>query len=217
MFPQSESVLRDYARRIEEEARMIRGFDSAAYLRQREEMLLGIGPESGQFLNQFIKAVRPKTIVEVGTAFGYSTLWMADAAKNAGAVVYTLEIVPSKQTYAAAMLEQAGLTEYVRFVAGDATVTLGELDAVVDFVLIDLWKNLYIPAFDAVLPKLAPEAVVIADNMLFPDYQVEAAAEYQAHIRSIPGVESVTIPIGSGLEFSLVKGNRHLAVGQERN
>jgi predicted O-methyltransferase YrrM len=209
MYPRSESVLRDFARRIEDEARIIRGFDHAAYMRQREDLLLGIGPESGQFLNQLIKAIRPKTIVEVGTAFGYSTLWIADAAKAAGAVVCTFEIAISKQRYAAAMLEKAGLTEHVRFVEGDASVMLRELDAVVDFVLIDLWKDLYIPAFDAVLPKLAPGAVVIADNMLFPDYQVEAAAEYQTHIRRIPGVESVTLPIGSGLEFSLVKANGH--------
>jgi predicted O-methyltransferase YrrM len=210
MYPQSESVLRDYARRIEDEARMIRGFDNAAYMQQREEMLLGIGPESGQFLNQLIKAVRPKTIVELGTAFGYSTLWIADAAKAAGAVVFTYEIAQSKQEYAAAMLEKAGLAGHVRFVVGDATAKLHHFDAAVDFVLIDLWKDLYIPAFDSILPMLAPGAVVIADNMLFPSYQVEAAKEYQAHVRSISGVESMTIPIGSGLEFSIVNTNRRV-------
>ena len=204
MFLQSESVLEDYARRIEDEARMIRGFDNDAYLEQREQMLLGIGPESGQFLNQLIKAVRPRTIVEVGTAFGYSTLWIADAAKAAGAIVYTYEIAPAKQEYAAGMLEKAGLSGYVRFIPGDAVEKLRELEARVDFVLIDLWKDLYIPAFDAVFTKLAPRAVVIADNMLFPPYQVEAATRYQAHIRRVAGIKSITVPIGSGLEFSLL-------------
>lgn len=204
MYPQSESVLEDYARRMEEEARRIRGFDNEAYLVQREEMLLGIGPESGQFLNQLIKAVRPRTIVEVGTAFGYSTLWIADAARAAGAVVYTYEVAPAKQAYARTMLEKAGLAASVRFIPGDAIVTLRELEAPVDFVLIDLWKDLYISAFDALFPSLAPRSIVIADNMLFPPYQVEAAAQYQAHIRSVPGVESMTLPIGSGLEFSIL-------------
>jgi len=204
MDPQSESVLEDYARRIEDEARRIRGFDNDAYLEQREQMLLGIGPQSGQFLNQLIRAVRPRTIVEVGTAFGYSTLWMADAAKAARAVVYTYEIAAAKQAYARTMMEKAGLAAYVRFIPGDAIEQLRELEAAVDFVLIDLWKDLYIPALDAVFPKLAPGAIVIADNMLFPPYQVEAAAQYKAHVRGIAGVESMTLPMGSGLEFSIV-------------
>ncbi len=207
MNPQSEVVLQEYTQRIDEEARMIRGFDNEAYLRQREQMILGIGPESGQFLNQCIKAIRPTTIVEIGTAFGYSTLWLADAAKAAGAIVYTYEIAAEKQDYAASRMQKAGLADQVRFVSGDAVLKLRDLNSEVDFVLIDLWKDLYIPAFDSVFPKLSSRAVIIADNMLFPSYQRESAMEYQAHIRTVPDLQSMTLPIGSGLEFSILQRN----------
>lgn len=204
MYPGSVAVLQEYAQRIENEARMINDFDNDEYLRLRENMLLGIGEESGRFLNQLVLAARPKTLVEVGTAFGYSTLWIADAAKALDAMVFTYEISQHKQEYAASMMRKAGLADHIKFVVGDAPIALKSLKATADFVLIDLWKDLYIPAFEAIRPNLSLGAIVVADNMLFPDYQREAAHEYQAHILALDGVESMTLPIGSGLEFSII-------------
>ena len=198
-----QSVLAEYAAREEAEREAIHGFDNETYMQQRETMLLGIGPETGQFLNLLIKASRPKYIVEVGTAFGYSTLWLAEAAENVGAMVTTYEVATEKHVYAAEMIRKAGLEDHVRFVTGDALSLLSASDTRVDFALIDLWKDLYILTLDLLYPRLSPGAIVCADNMFFPEYQREAAATYTAYVRGLPGAESVTIPVDSGVEFTI--------------
>ncbi len=76
-----KAVLAEYSAREEAERETIHGFDNEAYMRQGETMLLGIGPETGQFLNLLIKASRPNYIVELSTTFGYSTLSLAEAPK----------------------------------------------------------------------------------------------------------------------------------------
>jgi predicted O-methyltransferase YrrM len=205
-----KAVLAEYAAREEAERQAIRGFDNETYLLQRETMLLGIGPETGQFLNLLIKASLPKHIVEVGTAFGYSTFWLAEAAASVGAIVTTYELAPEKHAYASEMIHKAGLEDHVRFVTGDAISCLGEETAPVDFALIDLWKDLYIAALDLLYPRLSPGAIVCADNMLFPDYQREAAQAYIAHARDLPGIESVTLQVGSGVEFSILSTPREI-------
>ena len=197
------AVLQEYAEREAAERLALHSFDNATYLQQRENMLLGIGPETGQFLNLLIKAQRAKNIVEVGTSFGYSTLWLAEAAASTGAIVTSFDLSPEKQTYAAEMMRKAGLQDHVRFVSGDALTSLREYAGPIDFALIDLWKDMYIPAFDRIYPKLSQAAIVCADNMLFPDYQREAAKEYIAHVCAIKGAESVTLAVGSGVEFTM--------------
>jgi len=101
------------------------------------------------------------------------------------------------------MIRKAGLEDHVRFVTGDALSRLIEDNTQVDFVLIDLWKELYIPVLESLYPRLSPGAIVCADNMLFPAYQQEAAAAYVAYVRKLTGIESVTVPVGSGVEFSI--------------
>jgi predicted O-methyltransferase YrrM len=89
---------------------------------------------------------------------------------------------------------------------GDALEKLPELEAEVDFVLIDLWKDLYQPCFELVYPKLSAEAVIVADNMLFPIETRESALAYQKLVRSKGALDSMLLPIGSGLELSRKRG-----------
>src|SRR5271165_1094785 len=123
--------------------------------------------------------------------FGYSTLWLAEAAASVGAMVTTYELAPEKHVYAADMIGKAGLGNCVRFVTGDALSSLSARDTPVDFALIDLWKDLYIPTLDLLYPRLSSGAIVCADNMLFPDYQRETAATYTAHVCKLSGAESL--------------------------
>jgi predicted O-methyltransferase YrrM len=71
-----------------------------------------------------------------------------------------------------------------------------------DFVLVDLWKELYVKAFDLFYPKLSPGAIIAADNMILPENYREDALRYRKHIRSKPKIDSVLIPVGSGVELS---------------
>jgi predicted O-methyltransferase YrrM len=84
---------------------------------------------------------------------------------------------------------------------GSALDPLWRLAAPFDFVLIDLWKDLYVKCLDAVYPRLAPGAYVAADNMIYPEFARADAARYQLPIRQLE-FDSVLLPIGGGIEPS---------------
>ena len=195
-------VLARYEERLQREDSVVAGFTADEYLENRDDCLLGIGAATGRFLNILIKAARPRMIVEVGTSYGYSTLWLAEAAATLGSQVLSLELSQAKIEYARARLEEAGLVSVVTFAAGDALLHLESLRFKVDFVLIDLWKELYIPAFGHLYPHLADGALIAADNICLPALHAAAMKKYVDHVRSVPGIESVTVPVGSGIELS---------------
>jgi predicted O-methyltransferase YrrM len=72
-------------------------------------------------------------------------------------------------------------------------------------VLIDLWKDMYIPFFDAVYPRLAPGAILVADNMIHPAAVRPLAQAYRSHVRAAAGMSSVLLPLGSGIEVSRLR------------
>lgn len=170
--------------------------------RHIDDLLLPIGRAAAVFVNLLIKEAGAKAVLEIGTSYGYSTVWLAEAARETGARLTTLELHAAKADYAREQLAAAGLDDHVDFVIGDATETLAELAGPFDFVLLDLWKSLYVSSFDAFYPKLAPGAIVVADNMLFPPSAQEAVNAYRERVQAAAGMTSVLLPVGSGLEVS---------------
>jgi len=139
--------------------------------------------------------------LELGTSYGYSTLWLADAARHNDGKVVSLELAGYKAEYARAALARAGLEDRVDIHVGSALLTLPRLAGPFDFVLVDLWKDLYVACLDLVYPKLAAGAFVVADNMIYPEVVRPDAARYQHRIRELE-FDSVSLPIGSGIELS---------------
>jgi predicted O-methyltransferase YrrM len=168
----------------------------------RDVMLIPIGHDVGVLLNLLIKSHGCKTILEVGTSYGNSTLWFAEAARQTGGKVISLELSQKKVDYAKVMLQKAGLADHVEFIVGDAIESIRGLPGPFDFVLIDLWKELYIPTLEAVYPKLAEGAYIAADNMLIPPPVVEHAIPYRKAVRAKPNIQSVLIDTGQGVELS---------------
>jgi len=142
--------------------------------------------------------------VELGTSYGYSTLFLADAARATGGRLVTLDVSEKKQAYARSQLEEAGLNDHVDWLLGDALTLLDELAGDIDFVLIDIWKDLYVPCFEKLYPKLADNALIAADNILYPEEARPDVARYQAAVRDKLDLQSVLLPIGSGIELSCV-------------
>jgi predicted O-methyltransferase YrrM len=169
----------------------------------RDEFLLPVGAEAGRFLHALILGSRPKRILELGTSYGYSTLILADAARSAGAEVVTMDLADYKQAFARDMLEQAGLTGQVEFRCGDAIAMIAADPGTFDFVLLDIWKELYIPCLDAVLPKLTTGGIIAADNMLSPEIERPKADAYRASVASRPELSSVLLDLGQGIELSV--------------
>ncbi|MBF0863511.1 MAG: class I SAM-dependent methyltransferase [Gluconobacter potus] len=189
-------VLELYHERIQAE----REERNAGIHRPNSERFLAVGRRTGQLISILARVLEKPTILELGTSYGYSTIWLAEAARTAGGRLVTMELETHKIAYARDMAERAGLTGYVDFRHGNALDLIGQMDDGIDFVLMDLWKDLYVPCLEAVLPKLNPGAIIVADNMRVPGG--EDARKYQQAVRAIPHMLSVPLPVGTGLEVS---------------
>lgn len=197
-----ETVLREYEQRSAAEMKRMTELPPAEMMKHIDEFLLAVGPATGQLMNILAKEAKSQTILEIGTSHGYSTVWLAEAARTTGGKVITLDVHAGKQDYARKALSKAGLASFVEFKLGDARESIAALSGTIDFVLLDLWKDLYIPCFDLFYPKLGAGAIVVADNMVFPEFSRKEAEDYRKHVRAKPDLQSVLLPVGSGIEVS---------------
>lgn len=166
--------------------------------------MLAVGPETGRLINILARSLERPTILEIGTSYGYSGVWLAEAARASRGRLVTMEIEPHKSAYAREMSEKAGLADVVDFRLGDAVKMIQAMPGGIDFVLLDLWKDLYVPCLEAFYPKLNPGAIIVADNMIYPGG--ENIARYARAVRSKPHMTSILVPVGSGLEISRYEG-----------
>lgn len=197
-----ESVLAEYDKRGAAEWSLRIQMSEAEWMSHRDEFLISIGRHTGQLLNILIKGAKAQNILEIGTSYGHSTVWLAEAARANGGTVVTIDEKPNKHEYARGMIARAGLAAQVDFRLGDARQVIASLPGPFDFVLVDLWKDLYIPCFDLFYPKLRLGALVAADNMINPESAREDALAYRKHVRSKPHIDSVLLTVGSGVELS---------------
>jgi len=166
----------------------------------RDRQLLAVGPDTGRLINILARSLEAPTILELGTSYGYSGIWLAEAARATGGRLITMELQDYKSAHAREMATRAGLAGHIDFKVGDAVQMIGELQVGVDFVLVDLWKDLYVPCLEAFLPKLNRGAIIVADNMLRPGG--EDVQRYARAVRAQAGISSVLLPVGTGIEVS---------------
>jgi len=198
--PVIERVLAEFERRAEEEQR--RTLAPGAPGTNLDDLLLSVGREAGTLLYLLASGAQSRRILELGTSYGYSTVWLAAAARATGGKVLSLELRDFKIEHARQALTRAGLSTRVEFHAGDCLETLKQLPGPFDFVLLDVWKDLYLPCFELIHPKLAPGAIIAADNMLLPEVVRPQAEAYRARVRAAGDLDSVLLDIGNGVEVS---------------
>lgn len=134
------------------------------------EFFIPVTPEAGQLLYALVRATRPETVVEFGMSFGISAIHLAAAVRDNGiGHVVTTELSDTKIAAAKQTFAEVGLDDVITVLAGDALSTLAGLDRPVNFVLLDGWKDLYLPVIELLQPALSPGAVVVADNTESPD------------------------------------------------
>jgi predicted O-methyltransferase YrrM len=134
------------------------------------EFYIPVTPESGRLLYALVRATRPKTVVEFGMSFGISAVHLAAAVRdNGNGRVVTTELSATKVAAAKETFAETGLTDVITILEGDALTTLDGLDGAADFVLLDGWKDLYLPVIKLLEPRLPTGALVIADNASAPD------------------------------------------------
>jgi predicted O-methyltransferase YrrM len=202
--PVIERVLADFEKRAEEEHRRTSVPGGAAD--DLDDLLLSVGREAGTLLYLLATGAQSKRILELGTSYGYSTVWLGAAARATGGKVLSLELKQFKIEHARQALTRAGLSTRVEFHAGDCLDTLKTLPGPFDFVLLDVWKDLYLPCFELVHPKLVPGGMICADNMLIPESVRQQAEAYRARVRKAGDMDSVLVDVGNGIEISRKRG-----------
>jgi predicted O-methyltransferase YrrM len=166
---------------------------------------LPVSRSQGQMLYLLARGVDARRIVEFGTSFGISTLYLAAAVKdNGGGVVVGSELDPSKHAKAREHLREAGLEAFCDVRLGDALKTLADVEAPIDLVLLDGWKDSYLPVLKLLQPKLRPRAIVLADNIFRFKRALRTYVEYVQS--GTNGFVSSTLDIADGFELSVFTG-----------
>lgn len=174
------------------------------YVRRTKKMYIPLSRERGTFAYLLARSINAQRIVEFGTAFGISTIYLAAAVKdNGGGIVIGSEIEDSKVTKAQTHLEEAGLAGYVEIRRGDARMTLAEPGGKVDMLLVDGYKEIYVAIVTILMPHLRPGSVVLGDNVSTPIIK-KSLASYVAFMNDPKnGFYSVTVPFWGGIEYSV--------------
>ena len=160
-----------------------------------------VDPDQGKLLYLTARAINARNIVEFGTSFGISTIYLASAARANGGRVTGTELEPAKVKAARANVADAGLAQFVDILEGDAMKTLASLEGSIDFLLLDGWKDIYLPMIKMLSPKMRAGAVVLADN-IFTFKKTLRPYVRRMQDRS-NGFASVTLPLGHGMEYSV--------------
>ena len=156
-------------------------------------------PDAARFLLLLAVAANARRVLEIGTSVGYSTVHLALAAKETGGHVTTMELLPAKFESARRNLAQAGLTEFVTQKQGDARELLADLPGPWDLVFVDAEKDVYLDTWELFKDRVRAGGLVVADNAIS---HADDLAGYFAAVRGDARFDSVTVPLGQGLELS---------------
>ena len=170
------------------------GLDEKSH-RYMADKLVALEPAKAEFCYLICRALLATRVVEVGTSFGVSTLYLADAVRaNGGGVVIGTEHEPAKAAAARANFAAAGLADLI-----DLRETLKVIEGPVDFVLMDIWTEMARPAIELIAPHLRPGAVVVADNTTQVRHAYGKFFEFVEDPAN--GLSTMTLPFDGGLEF----------------
>jgi predicted O-methyltransferase YrrM len=165
------------------------------------DKLVALDADKAQFCAMQCLSLRAQRVVEVGTSFGVSTIFLASAMRETGGIVIGTEIEPAKAAAAQRNFAEAGIERHVDLRVGDALKTLKDCGGPIDFVLVDTWIPLALPAVQLLAPQLRRGAMVVCDNVTqFAD----AYTDYLTFIRDPKnGFRSTTLPFKGGFEVSV--------------
>lgn len=162
-----------------------------------------IEAESAKLLSQFIRMQQAKSILEIGTSTGYSTLWLAEAAQATGGQVTTVEIDAKRSVEAKRHVAELELSEIVQFWVGDAADYLKEAQETFDFILLDAERNAYENYWPDLKRLVKPKGgVLIIDNVISHAAEVKSFLEL---IKNDQNFMSSILPVGAGLCMVILK------------
>jgi predicted O-methyltransferase YrrM len=190
-----------FSRRIKEGTLSWDGFDAETNQFFADKMV-ALEKVKAEYCYALCRALVAKRVVECGTSFGVSTLYLAAAIRdNGGGTVIATEYEPEKAKIARRNFDAAGLARFIDLREGDLARTLKKIEGPVDFVLLDIWTEAVMPAMRNIVPHLRQGAVIIADNS---DQSRRGYAAYFDFIADPANrLRTMTLPFEGGLEMTV--------------
>ena len=171
-----------------------------ASIKEADRGSLAVSEEDGHLLRILAAATRARQALEIGTASGYSAIWIGLGLRETGGRLVTIEYDAVRAAEAAANIKRAGLSDTVTLVAGDAFVEIPRLQGMFDFVFLDAWKQDYKRFFDLVFPRLARGGVLLAHNVVNKQSDMP---DFLPAIQQNPDLVTVVVmPSGEGISIS---------------
>lgn len=185
--------------------------DARARFAQLGGPLIEVPNETGALLATLVRACAARRVLEIGTLFGYSAVWMA-RAMPAGGSLDTLELVDAHADVAEQLLRDAGLADRVHVHRGAALDTLPTLDGPYDLAFIDADKERYPDYLEQVVEKVRPGGLIVADNVIWSgrvadpgcvDAAVAGLRRYLDLASAHPRLDTNVLPVGDGVAVSV--------------
>ena len=168
------------------------------------------GHYQGRILSLISKIIKPKTVLEIGTYTGYSTICLSEGLDKNGSI-HTIDHNEELLVIQNKYFKKAGISEKVKQYTGDATKIIKKLNLDFDLVFIDADKENYPLYFDSIIEKVKPGGVIIADNILWSgkilekveeeDYATKSIIEFNDKVKNDDRVETIILPIRDGLSL----------------
>ena len=181
----------------------------------REKKLPLIDAEVGALLRVLATAIGAARVLEIGTAVGYSGIWLAGALP-AGGMLLTMELDAERARTARENFAEAGLTDRVNVIVGDAPRMLSKVAGPFDLVFQDGDKGQYGPMLDRLVDLLRPGGLLVSDNVLWsgdvvpgfnrrPEHDdgVKEISEYNERLNHHPQLQTVIVPLRDGVAISI--------------
>jgi predicted O-methyltransferase YrrM len=170
-----------------------------------------IGPWVAQLVDVLIYALRPSRVLEIGTSTGYSAMAMGRALKQVGGTLTTIEIDPELAAVARRNITEAGLDDVIDVLVDDANEAIAHVHDTFGLILQDGNKDDYLRMLSRLIELLAPQGLLVTDDVLFPVMQIPQEAKrwqyalslYNQALQNQPELQTVWLPIGDGVAISV--------------
>jgi predicted O-methyltransferase YrrM len=192
-----------FARRSREHPIDQEGYYNEDMYRFLSDKMVALDREKAEFCYLLCRSLRAKRVVEAGTSFGVSTLYLAAAVRDnqvKNGVVIGTEYEPEKVQIARAHFREARLSEFIELREGDLRQTLQDVGGPVDFMLVDIWE-VALPALELVSPSLRPGAIVVCDNTAV---DIDEYRDYFEFVNNPSNrFRTMTVPFRGGFELTV--------------
>ena len=178
----------------------------------RSENVPIVSPAAGRLLHVLVLAMAPKRVLEIGTAIGFSTLWMASALPL-GSRIDTIDPDKGRTDRARRYWIKAGVSDRIRVINEPALRVLPRLEPGIEFAFIDALKPEYAGYLEGLLPKMAPGGMITVDNVLWSgrvaagehDENTDALRAFNDKFLRHEQLDATIVPVGDGLGIGVVR------------